>query len=155
MAGKWRIGVILGASVLTSGCINSIATHRGYLNDEVLLQSVQPGIDNRQSVERTLGRPSLQSEYGEPVWYYVASTTMQKPFGTPRIAEHSVTAVRFDEAGNVVEVKRTGLDEVAYLNPDSDKTPTLGRERGFLEDLFGNIGQVGMGGAAPGGGAGN
>jgi hypothetical protein len=43
---------------------------------------------------------------------------------------------------------------VVYLDPNGDKTPTLGRERGFLEDLFGNIGQVGGAGlgGAPGGG---
>ena len=38
------------------------------------------------------------------------------------------------------------------ISPDGDETPTLGRERTFLQDLFGNIGQVGAAGAgAPGG----
>jgi outer membrane protein assembly factor BamE (lipoprotein component of BamABCDE complex) len=46
----------------------------GYMIDEVLVQSVQPGVDNRQSVERTLGRPSFTSQFGQPVWYYVSST---------------------------------------------------------------------------------
>ena len=59
-------------------------------------------------------------------------------------------AVRFDETGNVATVERSGVDKVVYLRPNGDKTPTLGRERGFLEDLFGNIGQVGAGGG-PGG----
>ena len=35
------------------------------------------------------------------------------------------------------------------LHPEGDKTPVLGKERSFLEDLFGNIGAVGA--AAPGG----
>ena len=38
---------------------------------------------------------------------------------------------------------RTGVEQVVRISPDSDKTPTLGRERGILQDLFGNIGQVG------------
>ena len=126
--------------------------HRGYIADEVLLRAVQPGIDNQQSVERTLGRPSFISQFGEPVWYYISSTTSQRPFTTPRIAAHTVLAVRFDEAGNVSAVDRTGLDQVAYLSPEDDETPTLGRERGFLEDLFGNIGQVGAGGVGAGAG---
>ena len=63
-------------------------------------------------------------------------------------------AVKFDEAGNVTSVERTGLDQVVFLRPEGDKTPTLGRERGFLEDLFGNIGQVGGLGPAGGGGPG-
>jgi outer membrane protein assembly factor BamE (lipoprotein component of BamABCDE complex) len=151
MAVSVRIGLVLGTAALLAGC-SSIVGHRGYLADEVLLQSVQPGLDNRVSVERALGRPSFISQFGEPVWYYVSSTTGQRPFTTPRITAHTVLAVRFDEAGNVRTVERGGLDEVAYLNPEGDETPTLGKDRSFLEDLFGNIGQVGAGGV--GGGAG-
>jgi hypothetical protein len=29
------------------------------------------------------------------------------------------------------------------IHPDKDKTPTLGRNRSLLEELFGNIGAVG------------
>jgi|SRR6478735_5302421 len=149
-----RIGAVLGATLLASGCIQ-IQGHRGYLADEVLLQSVQAGVDDRQSVERTLGRPSFVGQYGEPVWYYVSSSTTQSPTMRPKIAGQTVLAVHFDANDNVVKVDRTGLELVARIDPESDKTPTLGRERSFFEDLFGNIGQVGAGpGAAGGGGAG-
>ena len=151
MAGRVRIGAVVAAAVLVTGC-SSITNHKGYLADEVVLRSVQPGVDNRTSVERTLGQPSFISQFGEPVWYYVSSTTSQKPFTTPKITAQSVLAVRFDAAGNVIAADRTGLDLVAYISPDDDETPTLGRERGFLEDLFGNIGQVGAGGIGGGGG---
>ena len=151
MAGRVRIGAVVAAAVLVTGC-SSIVNHKGYLADEVVLRSVQPGVDNRTSVERTLGQPSFISQFGEPVWYYVSSTTSQKPFTTPKITAQSVLAVRFDAAGNVIAADRTGLDLVAYISPDDDETPTLGRERGFLEDLFGNIGQVGAGGVGGGGG---
>jgi outer membrane protein assembly factor BamE (lipoprotein component of BamABCDE complex) len=148
-----RIAAVLGAAALMAGC-SSIVGHKGYLADEILLRSVQPGIDNRLSVERTLGNPSFVSQFGEPVWYYVASTTTQRPFSTPRISEHGVLAVRFDAAGNVVSAQRSGLDQVARINPENDETPTLGKDRSFLEDLFGNIGQVGTGAGAAGGGQG-
>lgn len=154
MAGIARIAVVLGVAALTAGCIDSIQTHKGYLADEVLMQSVQPGVDNRISVERTLGQPSYVSQFGEPVWYYIGSTMRQAPFTTPKIAEHAVTAVHFDRTGNVVSVERTGLEQVAFINPESDKTPTLGRERSFFEDLFGNIGTVGTGAAGAGGAGG-
>src|SRR5690606_13823701 len=101
MAAWVRIGAVFGAAALLAGC-NSIVNHKGYIVDELLVQSVQPGVDNRQSVERTLGRPSFISQFGQPTWYYVSSTTAQKPFTTPKIAGHTVLAVRFDEAGNVV-----------------------------------------------------
>ena len=136
--------------VLALGACASIRESRGYIVDAVLLQTIQPGIDNQQSVEDTLGRPTFTSQYGEPTWYYVSSVTGRRPFVRPRIRNHGVLAVRFDAAGNVASVDRSGIEQVVYLQPDGDKTPTLGRERGFLEDLFGNIGQVG-GVGAPGG----
>ncbi|QKG70394.1 outer membrane protein assembly factor BamE [Erythrobacter mangrovi] len=142
------LALIAVAGVATSGC-SSIRESRGYIVDPVLTSAIQPGIDNQTSVAGTLGRPTFTSQFGEPTWYYVSSTTGRKPFVRPRIQEHSVLAIRFDGAGNVISADRTGIEKVAYLSPDGDKTPTLGRERGFLEDLFGNIGAVG----APGAGA--
>ena len=53
-------------------------------------------------------------------------------------------------------VDQSGMEKVVRIDPDSDKTPTLGRNRGFLQDLFGNIGRSAPGGAgrADGGGTG-
>lgn len=150
----WRrvrmVAMLAGAAALLPGC-TAIRESRGYIDDPVLTSSIQPRIDNQQSVEGTLGRPTFTSQYGTPMWYYVSSVTGQRPFNRPRIREHSVLAITFDEAGQVVDVKRSGIEEVVFLDPNGDKTPTLGRERGFLEDLFGNIGQVGAGGGGPGG----
>ncbi len=148
----------LGLLALASGC-SSIQNQRGYLVDEVLVASVQPGIDNRESVQATLGRPTLTSQFGDPVWYYVSSRTQQAPFTRPRISAQTVLAIHFDPAGNVLVADRTGMERVVQLDPDGSETPTLGRNRSLLQDLFGNIGQVGAAGlggqgGGPGGGAG-
>jgi outer membrane protein assembly factor BamE (lipoprotein component of BamABCDE complex) len=147
MVGIIRNAALLGALALVSGC-TSLVDHRGYLVDEALVQAVHPGIDNRQSVEGTLGRPTFTSQFGQPVWYYVSSTTAQHPFGSPKITQHTVLAVKFDQAGNVLSADRTAVEQVVRIKPNGDKTPTLGRERGILQDLFGNIGQVGAANAA-------
>jgi outer membrane protein assembly factor BamE (lipoprotein component of BamABCDE complex) len=157
MAVSLRTGAVLATVLLATGC-TSIINHRGYISDALLVNSVQPGIDNRQSVEKTLGRPSFASQFGPPVWYYVGSNTHQAPFSRPSIYQHAVIAISFDAAGNVAQVQRSGIEKIARIDPESDKTPTLGRERGFLEDLFGNIGAVstgGGGGGAGGGGGGS
>ena len=150
-----RIAAVALAGRAVSGC-SSIRESRGYIVDNTLLSTVQPGIDNQRSVEMTLGRPTFTSQFGQPTWYYVSSTTGRKPFVSPKIQSHQVLAVKFDPSGNVISADRTGIDQVARISPDGDKTPTLRRERGFLEDLFGNIGTVGQpglggGAAGPGG----
>ncbi|WEK46002.1 MAG: outer membrane protein assembly factor BamE [Candidatus Andeanibacterium colombiense] len=138
----FRIGIAALMAAGLAGC-SSIADHRGYVVDPSLTQAIQPGIDNRQSVEGTLGRPTFTSEYGDKIWYYVSSVAVQRPFGRTRIRDHYVLAISFDDAGNVKQAENWGPERLAYLTPDSAKTPVLGKERGFLEDLFGNIGQVG------------
>jgi outer membrane protein assembly factor BamE (lipoprotein component of BamABCDE complex) len=145
-------GALLAMTLAAGGCA-AIKEHRGFIVDPTLTASIQPGIDNKQSVQGTLGHPSFESQFGQPTWYYVSSTTGRRPFVNPRIREHQVLAIQFDPTGNVASVERTGLDKVVFLSPDGDKTPTLGRERGFFEDLFGNIGAVGAPGVgAPAGG---
>lgn len=138
----------------TAGC-SRVVGHQGYLLDTQLVATVQPGVDNKQSVQRTLGQPSFSSQFGQNDWYYVARETRQLAFGKPRPVSQTVLHVAFDQAGNVASVRQLGLDQVASINPSDDKTPTLGRKRGFFQDLFGNIGQVGTiggggGGANPG-----
>ncbi|MCJ2188647.1 outer membrane protein assembly factor BamE [Novosphingobium beihaiensis] len=142
-------GMVLALSALAAGC-SSIRDHRGYLIDHTLLDSVQPGIDNRLSVEKTLGRPTFVSQFGTKDYYYVSQVVKTPPFGRPRTADETILRVRFDDAGNVTAVDKRGMEQVARISPNGDKTPTLGRHRSLLEDLFGNIGAVGAGGVGGG-----
>lgn len=151
------LGALGALALMASGCA-SIKDHRGYLVDPALTGSVQPGIDNRTSVERALGQPTFKSEFGKQIWYYVSIDTKQRPFKRPQAKSQSVLMVSFDEKGNVASVEQRGMEKVVTLNPDAHKTPTLGRTRSFFEDLFGNIGSVGAipgqaggPGGAPGG----
>jgi outer membrane protein assembly factor BamE (lipoprotein component of BamABCDE complex) len=138
-------GTVLASAALLGGC-TSIRDHRGYLVDQALLDSVQPGIDNRVSVEKTLGRPTFESQFGSKDWYYLSQTVKTPPLRGPRTTEQTVLRVRFDTAGNVASVDKRGMEQVARLDPDGHTTKTLGRHRSLLEDLFGNIGAVGAGG---------
>lgn len=139
----------VAAAAALSGCA-SIKDHRGYLMDVALVDAVQPGIDNATSVEKSLGRPTFVSEFGRKDWYYVSVDTKQAAFTRPRTYAQTILKVSFDDRGNVATVEKINADKIVRLDPDGHKTPTLGRERTFLEDLFGNIGTVG----APGMGTG-
>ncbi|MES2175701.1 MAG: outer membrane protein assembly factor BamE [Pseudomonadota bacterium] len=154
-SGRILLAIGLSALVLgASGCTR-IRTHQGYSIDKLLVDSVQPGIDNRASVEGTLGRPSFISQFGEQDWYYVSREMRALAFSNPKPVEQTVLRVRFDPAGNVTTVDRMGLDQVAHISPMGDKTPTLGRNRSLFNEIFGNIGAVGAGGMGGGGGGSN
>jgi outer membrane protein assembly factor BamE (lipoprotein component of BamABCDE complex) len=144
----------LGLAVLVGGCA-PLRSHQGYIIDADLVNSVQPGVDNRQSVAQVLGRPTIASQFGQADWYYLARDSRNLNFQKPRAKDQITLKISFDTAGTVTGITRTGLDQVASVNMYGKTTPTLGRKRGFFQDLFGNIGTVGaMGGGAggPGGG---
>ena len=147
------LAALAAFAILAGGC-SSIRDHRGYLVDTALVDSVQAGIDNRQSVEKALGRPTFVSQFGDSSWYYVSQDTSQAAFRRAKTKNQMVMRVRFDPAGNVAGVDRAAMEHVVRLDPDGHKTPTLGRDRSFLEDLFGNIGAVGAPGTGGGGGPG-
>jgi outer membrane protein assembly factor BamE (lipoprotein component of BamABCDE complex) len=139
------LAAVIGAAVATSGCTR-IRDHQGHMLDEVLVTSVQPGVDTRDSVQGTLGRPTFVGQFDQRDWYYVSRSTKQLAFSRPKADQQTVLHVRFDEAGKVTSVQRSGIEQIASIAPMGDKTPTLGRNRSFFEEIFGGIGQVGAAG---------
>lgn len=137
------LALSLGA-VLTAGCA-SFRDHQGYLVDEELITAIQPGIDNRDSVAGTLGRPSFTGQFDrtERDWYYVSRDTRAAAFTMPHPSAQTTLHIRFDSAGNVESIQRTGMELAVNVNPDNRVTPTLGRHNSLLQELFGNIGATG------------
>ncbi len=132
----------LAGLLLVGGC-KRVPGHQGFVSDSALIEGIKAGVDNRDSVEKTLGRPSFEGQFDNKDWYYVARDTRTYAYRLPVPSAQLITHVRFDAAGNVVSVEKTGMEKIVAIRPVVDKTPTLGRNRTIFEDLFGNIGQVG------------
>jgi len=136
---------------LLAGCASNLA-HKGAVIDPQLASSIQPGVDNKASVEKLLGPPSFAGTFTANDWYYVSRDTNQLAFRNPRITKETVVLVRFDPGGNVTSIQRTGKELAVNIDPSRRQTPTLGRKQSFFEELFGQIGSVNSGGVNPGGG---
>jgi outer membrane protein assembly factor BamE (lipoprotein component of BamABCDE complex) len=142
--------MLLGAASL-SACVG-VNEHRGFVLDEQLAQSVQVGVDTKDSVTKTLGRPTFVGQFDANDWYYLSQDTHQFAFRDPRVTEQKLLHIRFDPAGNVIQTGTTGKELIASVDPVGDYTPTLGRKRSFFSELFGNIGSIsqpGLPGANP------
>jgi outer membrane protein assembly factor BamE (lipoprotein component of BamABCDE complex) len=137
-----RMALAVAATVALAGCA-SVRTHRGAVIDLQLASSIQPGVDNKDSVAKLLGRPSFTGQFTSNDWYYVSRDTAQFAFRNPRVLRQTVLHVAFDPAGNVAAVNRTGRELALNVDPTGRETPTLGRKRSFFEELFGTIGSVG------------
>lgn len=142
-----RMGLLLVIAVggtALSGCTR-LKGHQGYVVDVDLVNSVQPGVDNKASVAQVLGKPSFTSTFDDSEWYYVSRDTRYYAYNNPKARDQIVLRVQFNAKGVVSAVDRTGIEQVASVNPYRKTTPTLGRTRTFFQDLFGNIGSVGAG----------
>ena len=141
--------VVTGAALL-GGCLG-IRDHRGAVIDKELASAIQVGVDNKESVAKTLGMPSFVGQFNPNDWYYVSRDTKSMPLRGVGVIDQTILHVRFDPAGNVATVARTGKEYIASIDPVDAKTPTLGRKRSFFEELFGNISSInspGMPGAS-------
>jgi outer membrane protein assembly factor BamE (lipoprotein component of BamABCDE complex) len=143
--GLIKVSIAVAAATLVTGCASN-HVHKGAVIDLQLASAIQPGVDNKASVEKLLGRPTFTGEFTPNEWYYVSRDTNQIAFRNPRPVRQTVLHVSFDPKGNVIGVNRTGRELVMNVNPTHRSTPTLGRKRSFFDELFGNIGQVGSGG---------
>ena len=148
----------IAAAVLLAGCAQ-LRSHKGVVLDPQMVSGIQPGVDNKDSVEKLLGRPTFTGQFTPNDWYYVSRDVNQVAFRNPKVTKQTVMIVRFDPKGNVASVQRTGKELVMNIAPNHRETPTLGRKRSFFEELFGNIGSVGAPGLPgqqnPGGGGPN
>ena len=138
---KRSVVAIIGLALALSACAGA-RDHKGFVIDQTLADSIQVGVDNKDSVTRTLGRPTFTGQFDPNEWYYLSRNTATLAFRDPKVTEQTVLRVRFDQAGNVTSVEKTGKETIAQVDPSNDKTPTLGRKRSFFEELFGNIGTI-------------
>ena len=132
------------AALILSGCATN-RVHKGAVIDPELASAIQPGVDNKESVQKTLGTPTLTGTFTPNDWYYVSRDTDRIAFQNPRPTKQTVMLVRFDPKGNVASVQQTGKELVLNVDPTGRVTPTLGRKKSFFEELFGNIGTVNQG----------
>jgi outer membrane protein assembly factor BamE (lipoprotein component of BamABCDE complex) len=148
-----RLTAVIGLALIMAGCA-PLKSHQGYIVDADLVNTVQPGVDNRQSVLQVLGKPTFASQFDQGDWYYIARDSRNYAFNDPKARAQITLKISFDSAGNVASISRSGVDQVASIDMYGKTTPTLGKKRGFFEDLFGGIGTVGAagGGQGPGGG---
>eukprot|EP01035_Chromulina_nebulosa_P001874 gene1874-2536_t len=95
-------------ALVALGACTPLRTHQGYVVDPDLVNSVQPGVDTRQSVLAVLGKPSFASQFNQGDWYYVARDSRNFAYNKPRAREQITLRVTFNRAGVVAMTDEGG-----------------------------------------------
>ena len=70
----FKRAVAVAGAALLAGCAG-IHEHRGAVIDRELASAIQVGVDNKDSVAKTLGRPTFTGQFNPNDWYYVSRDT--------------------------------------------------------------------------------
>lgn len=137
----WKsVFLALGVFGVTA-CNPTLRTH-GYIAVEEKPQEIEPDSDTKTSVLAQLGNPSIKSTFDEDIWYYMTSVRQRLAYLRPLTQERVITAISFNEDGQVTKVAEYGLENGQYVNYVDRETPTRGRELSVLEQIFGTIGRI-------------
>lgn len=136
--------VLAGAALLSAlaACEPIVRVH-GYAPQDAQLDQLQVGVDGPGTVAQKIGRPSTGGVVRDNTWYYVSSRTESVAYQAPEIVERRVVAVHYNDDALVSGVDVYGLEDGRIINLATRTTPTFGRELTVLQQLFGNISNVG------------
>lgn len=139
------VKTLIGASVLAlsvTACNPTLRNH-GYVSvDGSKPQQVEPEVDTKATVLARLGNPSSKGTFELDTWYYISSTRERLAYLRPAIRYRQITAVVFNDDGQVQAVAEYGLEDGRIVNFVGRETPTRGRELSVLEQIFGTIGRL-------------
>ena len=131
---------LIAAVVLISACQPRVDTH-GFMPNPELVEQVEPGAVSKLDVADILGSPSTIATFDQDTWYYITQKTQNFAFFKPEIVDQQVLVINFDDQEIVSNVKRYTIEDGLIIDPVTRKTPTVGKELTFLQQLFGNIGR--------------
>lgn len=140
-----RKRAILAASLLAlplTACITPSRDYHGYIPDEVQPYDIKPDEDTRSSVVAQLGSPSTEGLFDTNTWFYISDVQERFAFYKPKVADRSITAIRFGEDDKVDEVLRYTAEDGQIISYSARETATRGRELGLLEQIFGTVSGV-------------
>jgi outer membrane protein assembly factor BamE (lipoprotein component of BamABCDE complex) len=128
------LSAAMSAMVMLGACAPRVAT-LGNSPRKEQLESVKPG-QTKEQVRQALGSPSSVAMFNKNIWYYISKREESYAFFKPTVKEQKVLIVRFNDTGQVQDIKRLSLADARDVKYVDDETPTLGREDGVLTSLM-------------------
>ncbi len=138
-----RLGLTTGALAFVVACAATFTDH-GYTPSESELENVLVGVDNRESVRESIGRPSSTGLLKEGGWYYVSSRVRHYTYNEPEVIDRQMVAITFNKRGIVENIERFTLEDGQVVALSRRVTETGIKGIGFIRQMLGNLGRVSL-----------
>lgn len=142
--GNIRRTVFVCLCAAVAACSPVVDRH-GYAPSDRVLDEVIVGVDTKESVAETVGRPTAAGILANSGWYYVESTFETIGPFEKREVDRQVVAISFDQTGTVTNIERFGLEEGNVVALSRRVTDSNVQGLSFLRQLLGNIGSLDAG----------
>ena len=135
------VAILVAGVLFAAACTPKVEVH-GFIPDDELVKQIKAGLHDRTYVEELLGSPSSIANFEGETWYYITRRTETLAFFEPEVKDQRVLAISFDlSTGAVEKIGTFDLADGRSIKLVERETPTLGKQLGFFEQLFGNVGR--------------
>lgn len=143
-AGSLRLLAVAMVVAAVAACSPMYRNH-GYVPSDQELELLTVGKDTRESVAKSVGRPSASGLLNDEGWYFVQSKWKSVGMFSPKEEVRQVVAISFDKNGIVSNIERFGLEKGRVVPISRRVTSDNIKGKGFIAQMFGNIGGIGAG----------
>lgn len=144
-AAKWRskiLSCVAGVGLLGLAACSEVVRNHGYTPTDIELEEVIVGVNTRDDVELSVGRPSTSGVLRDGAWYYVGSKIRHFGGRRPQEIERQVVAISFGGDGVVSNVERFGLDRGQVVTLSRRVTESSVPNSTFVRQLLRNFGRI-------------
>ena len=139
-----RLALGLCLALGLAACAATFTNH-GFVPRDDELSALSIGVDTRETVAETIGRPTATGVLRDEAWIYSAYRIRNYTYQAPDVVEREVVAISFDGAGRVSNVERFGLEDGQMVTLSRRVTESSVRDQGFFRQLLRNLGRFDLG----------
>lgn len=133
--------LILFVSITFISCAQ--VEKRGYAFELSDYQDLKEDIHDKQDVLNAMGTPTFISDIDQnDLWVYYHEEWKKRLFFKPDITERKVMAISFNDRNVIKKIENYDLSDENYVGFSQKYTKVASPQKGWLQDIFGNIGQV-------------
>lgn len=136
-----RVGLAIVLAGVVAACSATFRNH-GYMPTNTDIETLQVGVDTRETVNEAIGQPGTSGLLTDGGWYYVQSRFEHFTYNEPEEIDRQVLAISFDAGGKVANIERFGLENGRVIALERRVTASTIGGVTFLRQLFGSLGQL-------------
>jgi len=136
-----RIIILVTITVPLLSCSENIQNH-GHIPLTSELKMIRVGVDTKDSVQESIGRPSTKGVLQNNSWYYVSNTMKHYAWKEAKEIKRVVIAIRFSKSGIVENIEQFSLTDGNDIEISSRVTGTKVKDNTFLIQLLGSFGRL-------------